>query len=204
MAGLSLKGSEPVRLAALLGVGALAVHHFRYALVGVSSSDGEAVSAAHRYLPFAVAFVLALAAFAVALSVRDLMRAGRGRALVQPSRLSFPHLWTACSIVLVLTYLAQEALEGWFEGEPVSAGAILIAHGGWLVLLIAPAVGGAVALLCRAARAAIVRLARTPWRDLRRQAVRRRWPRRAVHRLQPLFLLGQIAGRAPPVFEFSA
>jgi hypothetical protein len=127
------------RAGALLAAGSLAVHELRY-IVGYGE---PAAVGGHGYL----AVVAPIVALALALAC-GLWIARLGRAVAPATR--GPLTWAASTAVLVGVFLAQESVEALTAaGHPG-----LFAHGGWLALPIAVAVGGMVALVLCGARVA--------------------------------------------------
>jgi peptidoglycan/LPS O-acetylase OafA/YrhL len=127
-----------LRFAALLGMGALAVHQLRYLLAG-SAPGGPA----HAYLGPAGSLVAGVMVLALARAV--LRRAGPAPRLRV--------LWPATALALIAVYCVQETAEGL---SPV-------AHGGWLAVPLAVGIALAIAVLVRGATRASVPAAR-PWR----------------------------------------
>lgn len=139
------------RTAALIAVGAFAVHQLRY-LAGYGHAAGAELSRqGHGYLdqgrPVLAAFVLsALAA--------GLLRAGLGRARGGAG------LWPSASdtvrrrvvlysIAIGAAFCCQESLEGALAaGHPAGSGAVLVG-GGWLALPFSVLIGALCALLDR-------------------------------------------------------
>jgi hypothetical protein len=146
-------------MAALMGAGTYAVHQLRYAL----SYDGGAGHAdslsGHAYLG-ALGPVLAgllLLALAAALG-----RVARGTADSAPR---LRRLWAGASGSLLAVYCAQETVERLLGGGHAGGVPGMFAHGGWVAVPLALAVGLAIALLMRGAAAATALVAaRAPWR----------------------------------------
>ena len=82
-------------------------------------------------------------------------------------------VWLSFTVILLGVYAGQELLEGVLGGGPVTGPLALLAHGGWLVLGLAPAIAGVLTLALRGADAAVALAARAG-------AARRRRPRRAA------------------------
>lgn len=145
-------------MAALMGTGTYAVHQLRYAL----SYDGGARHAeslnGHAYLAalgpvLAGLLVLALAA--------ALARVARGAAEPAPR---VRRLWAGSTGSLLAVYCAQETVERLLGGGHAGGVPGMFAHGGWVAVPLAVAVGLAIALLMRGAAAATALVAaRAPW-----------------------------------------
>jgi peptidoglycan/LPS O-acetylase OafA/YrhL len=164
-----------VRLAALLGVGVLAVHQLRYLIAGASTG------ADHRYLAPLGSLLAGLAVVALA---QLISRAARGRTERAPL---LRVIWLGAGMALVAVYCVQELAEG------VSP----VAHGGWVALPLAALVSLAIAVLLRGAGGAELP-ARRPWRAPRRftlPVLTRLAPALHVHRVRPRLLLA----RGPPL-----
>jgi hypothetical protein len=129
-----------LRLAPLLGIGALAVHQLRYAI-----GSGGTSAAGHGYLGAAGA--LAAGVMVVGLAA-VLMRMARGDAGAPAPRLA--RMWAGTSLALVAVFVVQELAEG----------ASPIAHGGWIAAPLAAVVALAIALLTRGTPVVV----RRPWR----------------------------------------
>jgi hypothetical protein len=128
-----------VRLAPMLGIGALAVHQLRYAI-----GSGGTSAAGHGYL--GVAGALAAGVMVVGLAGL-LVRMARGASRPAP-RLA--RMWAGTSLALAAVFVVQELAEG----------ASPIAHGGWIAAPLAVVVALAIALLTRGTPAVV----RRPWR----------------------------------------
>ena len=181
----------------LLPVGAFVVHQLRYRIAYGSRADYQLQLQGHSYLDsFAPWLVLLLCLAAGSFLARVAQAAATGRA--ERRGRSFGSLWATSSAVLLAVYAVQEFLEGLVAaGHPAGIHGI-VGHGGWWAVILAVAVGAAIALLLRAATVVVEAVAR-------RFAVRARAhatlpaPRPLVRapRLRPLALAH--AGRAPPL-----
>jgi hypothetical protein len=140
-----------LRVVALLGVGALAVHQLRYSLgYGASAPDAVAVQG-HAYVSAAAVLIAVLLVAALTGSLATLVRGRAGEA--SPSS-SFGAVWARTSGALMALYAVQELLEGLLAtGHPAGIPG-LVGHGGWMAFLLAPAVGALLALGMRGERAA--------------------------------------------------
>lgn len=134
-----------VRMAALMGVGSLAVHQLRFLLWYGHGSDGTLRAQGHAYLAVVGPVVVAGAVIAGA---RFLNRLAQGARTSAPR---FARLWAGLSASLVAIYCVQESLEGLLtQGHPGGTDGI-IGHGGWLSVPLSLAVGLALALALRGA-----------------------------------------------------
>ena len=130
-----------LRLAALMGAGAYGVHQLRFVL---APSNGATIRS-HAYLAPVGTIVVALLLLALAAA---LARIARGVVEDAPR---LRRLWAGASASLVAVYCVQETIE-----KIVTRGDRqgLFAHGGWVALPLAIAIGLAIALLMRGASAA--------------------------------------------------
>jgi hypothetical protein len=181
------------RAFALLAFGAMVVHQVRYALapdVGPTAGD-------HAYLHAAAPGVVILVLLALGQLLARL-RAARARGTVERAPWGLARLWPVASAALILAYLVQEWIEAGSLSSPAALAAPL-AHGGWLAPVLAIAIGGAIALLLRGARAVIAWAARGVRRPVRRQRPARALrPPARLHPASPNPLASYLAGRAPP------
>jgi len=149
--------SLPVRIraAALISVGALAVHDLRYLLAYRGGAAEELSLTGHGYLgdvtPLATgALALAIAAFAWRLLNPH----------VEESRLpSTSRMWAFLSGVLITIYACQEWVEGQLSSGHAAGLAGIFGGGGWLAVPLALAMALVIALLLRGAEAAIAHAA---------------------------------------------
>jgi hypothetical protein len=189
--------SHRFRVAALLAAGALGVHQLRY-LIGYGHESPVALAGqGHEYLSIAAPAVgvlvcLASAAFAV--------RLAGTRRLAAPAhehRRAWS-LWAFSSSSLLVIYGFQEWLEGQLEpGHPAGIAGIF-AHGGWIAILLAIAIGGLVALVARGASVAIERTARRRLYSVPR-TLELRAPPLPLPRVAVDPVAGHLGGRGPPI-----
>ena len=151
------------RWAALVLLAALCLHAGRYALVPEHhEEDGT-----HSYLQFVLPLVVAGVLLSVGQFANLLRLARRGSlrsALPRPGRW---RLWARTSLVLLSVYVVQEtgeALSGGGDAHEVFA---LFGHGAWVVIPLAIALGGLVALALRSAAAVLAWVVRRHVRRLR-------------------------------------
>ena len=134
-----------LRTAALLGVGAFAVHQLRFALpYGRGASHALAVQGHAYLLPLAPVLVgLLLLAFAQLLGA--MARGAHGPAV------RFRRLWLGASACLTAVYGIQELIEGLVSpGHPGGLEGVA-GHGGWLALPLSILVGFLILILVVAA-----------------------------------------------------
>jgi hypothetical protein len=180
-----------LRAGALLAAGSLAVHELRYQL----GYGGEGAVGGHGYLTWLAPLVALTLAAACGVW---LARIGRGSDRAADGGRGLT--WLGASASLLLTYVAQETVEA--LAAPGHPG--LLAHGGWVVVPIALAVGAAVSLLLRGARAAdrAAATAARPWSPLRLSALAPPVflrPAAAPLAPRPRVLARRLAGRGPPL-----
>ena len=147
-----------IRAAALISVGALAVHDLRYLLAYKGSAAHQLSVQGHGYLkaltPVVIGvLVLVLARFAVRLM--RLFGGGDGREGDEPALPPTRVLWPLMSATLVAIYAGQEWIEGQVAGGHPGGLAAAFGHGGWLAVPLAVVVGLVIALALRGAEAAI-------------------------------------------------
>ena len=135
-----------LRLAGLMGLGTLGVHQLRYLLGYHGHSDAALAATGHQYLGSLVPAMAGVALLTLAALVQ---RAADGTPAPGPR---FARVWAGSSAGLLIVYSAQELAEG----------APLAAHGGWVVLPAAAAIGFVIALVLRGAHGASLAAGR-PW-----------------------------------------
>jgi hypothetical protein len=144
--------SRTARAASLLSLGALAVHELRY-LLAYGDQAGEALaSQGHAYLSDlgGALIALALAALLAALLGTALTPPPRRRG--QPAGNEFSRTAAIYAVALGVIFCAQELTEGAVAtGHPAGLAAIL-AHGGWIALPLACALGALSSLASLALR----------------------------------------------------
>jgi hypothetical protein len=186
------------RALALVPLGALAVHELRYLVAFGSHADRALAQQGHVYLAWVGLAVALLAGAMLGSFVARLTRARRGAGPSPAS--SWLATWAALTAGLLVTYVVQELAEGLVAaGHPAGLAGVLAA-GGWVAAPASLAVGGALALLLRGARAAIALVA-----ERARRARRPRPAPAAPLRPRPVVqrplapLASAAAGRAPPL-----
>jgi hypothetical protein len=188
--------SLPVRIraAALISVGALAVHDLRFLIAYQGGAAKQLSVTGHGYLgdvtPLAMGgFALAVAAFAW-----RLLHPHAEEARLPSTR----RLWSFLTVVLMTIYVCQEWIEGQLSPEHAAGLAGVLGSGGWLALPLAAIVALVIALLLRGAEAAIAYAAR--------QSDPRSWPRPVLSLTAPSVwrpavaaaLARSLAPRGPP------
>src|SRR5690349_16639041 len=129
--------TSAVRTAAVLALGAFAVHQLRY-LAGLGhGANGPEHSYLGTLLPFLVVLAASSAVGATAVTLTSARAAGRSAG------------WAFCAAALLLIFCAQETAEGLAP----------FAHGGWTAVPIAVLVGRAVSALLALFRTVERRLA---------------------------------------------
>jgi hypothetical protein len=181
----------------LLPLAAFAVHQIRY-LLGYGHEIGDALTAqGHSYLSVALPVLVAIAGSAVG---TVLIGASLGSSAQRRRRPSVLRCWLACAFALTAIFSVQELVEGALvAGHPAGLEAIF-AHGGWIGLPAAAAIGGALTLALAGLAAAEGLMAKA-----RPLAFRLRPPRalmpgnlRRVRRLASDPLVFGLARRPPP------
>jgi hypothetical protein len=133
----TLRIAHNVRLAAILAVGAFALHQLRYLIASGASS---AEHSAHGYMTDLMA---PIAVLVLAAALATLIRGTEGAA---PARAPLERRIALLAVALFAVYLCQESLEAVLTaGHPA-----LLADGGWLALPLAVGIGALSALLASA------------------------------------------------------
>lgn len=194
-----MTGIWRIRAAVLTLLGALAVHHGRYAVA--EPHHGGEYAAAHAYLNWlAPAIAVALFLATLELGVR-LARPGRpARERELPGARA---MWAVATASLLTVFIGQETLESFFAHGHLPALGEILAAGGWTAIPLAMLAGAGVAVLLRGVAAA-VRWAAV--RSLRRPSRRRpplAFPVAPVLAAPRSVLARRLAGRAPPAGALS-
>ena len=133
----AMRTAHRVRLAAILALGAFALHQLRYLIASVAPSAAEG----HRYMGD---LLPALAVLVLAAILGTLLRGTEG---ASTARGSLARRVVVFASALLAIYVSQEMLEGLMAaGHPAGFGALL-ADGGWAALPLAAAIGALAALL---------------------------------------------------------
>jgi hypothetical protein len=134
--------AHSVRLAAILAVGAFALHQLRYLLA--FGSPGELAQQGHGYVTDLLA---PIAVLVLAAALATLIRGTEG---ASHTRAPLGRRTAVFSGVLLAIFAGQESLEGFMTaGHPAGPGTLL-SNGVWLALPLALAIGALAALLARA------------------------------------------------------
>lgn len=150
----AMRTAHRVRLAAILALGAFALHQLRYLVAFGGSSSAELARQGHGYMADALPV---LAVFALSALLATLIRGRYGARLV---RASLPRRASIFALALFAIFVGQESLEGLIAaGHPGGLAAVL-ASGGWLAIPLALALGAVAALLSRALEGIEVAIAR--------------------------------------------
>ena len=197
------RSSRIARAASLLSLGALAVHELRY-LFAYGHGAGEALARqGHGYTSELGGALVVLALAAVLATVGAEALAPAARPAGEPPGAAFARTAAHFAAALATIFCIQELTEGALAaGHPAGLAAV-IAHGGWLFLPAAPAVGAVCALVCLALRGVDRALARITRKSRRapERAPEPAGPRSAVQRrpLASLSLGFGFARRPPPL-----
>lgn len=194
-----MSGIWRLRAAILLLVGALAVHHGRYAFA--TPEHEHQLVAAHAYLPWLAGAAAVLVFLVVVQLAAFLQHAGEDP---EPRLPRAGTLWPAATASLLAVFGAQESLETFLSHGHLPELAELLGAGGWTALPLAVAAGGLIAVLLRGAatvvRWALARRRRPADRQAPPALLAPRLPRLAAARS---VLARRLAGRGPPVLSAS-
>ena len=138
----AMRLAHNVRLAAILALGAFALHQLRYLLTVGSSA--ELAQAAHHYM---ADLLPPLAALVLAGAVATLIRGTEG---ATPSRAPLARRIAVFAAALLAIYVGQELLEGMIAVGHPAGPATLFCNGGWVALPLALGIAALAALLARA------------------------------------------------------
>jgi hypothetical protein len=130
--------------AALLAASALGLHSLRYLLAPVTAPVGQVNR--HAYLSWLGPIV---AAGLAAVLGGFLARMARARTDHQRARLSTRAATLAAAGTLLAVFVAQESLESLLSGSGLSALAVAMGGGGWVIVPLALGLGAMIALLTR-------------------------------------------------------
>jgi hypothetical protein len=150
--------SLPVRIraAALISVGALAVHDLRFLLAYRGGASKELSVTGHGYLGDVTPLAMGVLALVIAAFAWRLMNPHVEEARLPSTR----RMWAFVTVVLLAIYSSQEWIEGRLTSGHASGLAGIFGSGGWLAVPLAIVVALVVALLLRGAEAAISRAAK--------------------------------------------
>lgn len=139
-----LRARDPRLGGALTVLAAYCLHQIRYALAPVAEAD-----AAHGYLHAAPELLAVLLSLAIGFALVRVTRCRGATALPRPAAAA----WLRCTLALLAILCCQELAEG--------HGAMLVAHGGWIVLPLAALFGLALSRVLYAAEQVIEWVAET-------------------------------------------
>jgi hypothetical protein len=188
-----MRTAHYLRLAALLAVGAAALHQLRY-LIAFGSSTGEHAAAGHGYM---TDLLPVLAVLVLSAALATVIRGTEGASYAGSALTGRIAVFTGA---LLAIYTSQELIEGILAAGHPGGSAALLAGSGWVALPLALAIGSLTALIARALEGieraiAVTHAARTRFRP---PAVRgRALPARAA-RLASTPLAFGLARRPPP------
>ena len=190
-----MRTAHRVRLAAILALGAFALHQLRYLIAFGGSASTELVQQGHRYMSdlLPAVSVLALAALLATLI--------RGTEGASSARTPLARRVALFAGALLAIFVGQELLEGLLATGHAAGFSALLAGGGWIALPLAVAIGTLAALLAhvleRVERVIAVIHTERPLRP-RPPAVRgRALPARGLSLLSAPLAFG-LARRPPP------
>ena len=139
-----MRTAHRARLAAILALGAFAVHQLRYLIAFGSSSSEELARQGHGYM---AAWLPILGVFTISALLGTLIRGRFGARLAEASLSRRAAIFAAALLAIFVT---QESLEGVLAaGHPGGVAAVL-GYDGWLAIPLAAAIGFVAALLARA------------------------------------------------------
>ena len=188
-----MTGIWRLRAAILVLVGALAVHHGRYAFA--TPAHEHELATAHAYLPW-LASASAVLLFLVVVQLAAVL--GRAGERSGPELPRTRTLWLTATLSLLAVFGAQESLELVLSHGHLPEPAELLGGAGWTAIPLAVAAGGFIALLLRGA-ATVVRWALGRRRPVIRQApLTLAAPRRPLLAAARPVLACRLAGRGPP------
>jgi hypothetical protein len=142
-----MRTAHNVRLAALLAVGAFALHQLRYLVAFGASSSGELAQQAHGYMtdllpPIGVLVLAAILATMI-----------RGTEGASPSGAPLGRRTAVFAGALFAIYVGQESLEAILTVGHAAGITAVFAAGGWIALPLALGIGALTAVIVRALEA---------------------------------------------------
>src|SRR4051812_49338437 len=141
--GSAMCTAHRVRLAALLAVGAFALHQLRYLIAFGGSSSTELAQQGHGYMSDLLA---PLAVLVVAATLATLIRGTEG---ASAAPVSLGRRAVVFAGALLAIFAGQELLEGLIASGHPAGSAAVFAQGGWIAAPLAVAVGALLALVAR-------------------------------------------------------
>jgi hypothetical protein len=152
--------SRTARAAALLSLGALAVHELRYVMAYGSRAQEALAQQGHGYLSDLGGALVALALATLLATLLAGTLAPPARRADQRAGTAFGRTAAQYALALAAIFCAQELIEGaLMSGHPEGLAAIL-AHGGWVAMPLALAAGALCSLACLVLRGVERTLAR--------------------------------------------
>ena len=139
-----MRTAHRIRLAAILAVGAFALHQLRFLIAVGGSASAELSREGHGYMSELLA---PIAVLVLAAALATLLRGTEG---ASPTRAPLARRVPLFATAFLSIYVAQESLEGILAAGHPDGPAALLAHGGWIALPLALAIGALSALLARA------------------------------------------------------
>lgn len=196
-----MRGESSPRTAALIALGAMAVHQLRYRLADGSRTGQVLAEQGHAYLTGALPI---LAAFVLSALAASLLPALAGRIPGSPA--SFRARAIGFALSLFCVFAAQESLEGLFSAGHPSGIAAVLSGGGWLAVPLAILVG----CMCALAERRLVGLERRVASAARKRRSSRHAPPRSSRKPRAVFLHPSasplafgIASRPPPALPLA-
>jgi hypothetical protein len=188
----TLRIAHNVRLAAILAVGAFALHQLRY--LAASGASSPAGLAGHGYMTDLMA---PIAVLVLAGALATLIRGTEGAA---PARGPLRRRIALFTAALLAIYVGQESLETLLTMGHSAGGVPVLAGGGWIAVPIALAIGALSAVLARALEAVerAIAIVHAESRRSRAPAVRGRPLEARGLRLPSSPLAFGLARRPPP------
>jgi hypothetical protein len=188
----AIRLAHRARLAALLALGAFAVHQLRYL-----ASFGGSAELAHQGHGYMADLLPPIAVFSLAALVATLIRGTEG---APPVRVSMARRVPLFAAGLVAVFAGQESLEGMLAAGHPAGFAGVFGHGGWVALPLAILVGFCCALVARLLEGVEVAIARAHRPRPRRRAQmlegRRSYAAPMLPQISPLAF--GLARRPPP------
>jgi hypothetical protein len=139
------RSSSLPRTAALVALGAMAVHQLRYLVAYPGDAGHQLAEQGHGYL---LAALPVIAGFAVAALAACVMRGALGGESARDRGRGAP----AYAVAIILVFSLQEVMEGALSPGHAAGLAAIFAHGGWLALPLALLVGWLCSVLDRGVR----------------------------------------------------
>lgn len=190
-----MTGIWRLRAAVLILVGAVGVHHARYAIS--PPEHAHELAAVHAYMTWLVPLTAALLFVTVLQLGAWLHEAGRSDANERPELPSAWALWLAATATLVNVFALQETVELSVAHDQIPALAELLEHLGWQTVPLVVACGGALALLLKGAAHVVCALVGR-MRRKRSPGTRLALPRAPMLGGRGSVLARHLAGRGPP------